>query len=44
MLAKKARIFGGVAQLEERLPCKQEAIGSIPFISTKEKTTIYSMF
>ena len=25
---------GGVAQLGERLPCKQEAIGSIPFTST----------
>jgi hypothetical protein len=27
-------IFGGVAQLGERLLCKQEAIGSIPFTST----------
>jgi hypothetical protein len=26
--------FGGVAQLGERLLCKQEAIGSIPFTST----------
>ena len=26
---------GGVAQLGERLPCTQEAIGSIPFTSTK---------
>ena len=25
---------GGVAQLGERLPCKQEASGSIPLIST----------
>jgi len=25
---------GGVAQLGERLLCKQEAIGSIPFTST----------
>ena len=25
---------GGVAQLGERLPCKQEVIGSIPFTST----------
>ena len=25
---------GGIAQLGERLPCKQEAIGSIPIIST----------
>ena len=28
--------YGGVAQLGERLPCKQEAIGSNPFISTKD--------
>ena len=27
-------IYGGVAQLGERLPCTQEAIGSIPFTST----------
>jgi hypothetical protein len=26
--------FGGVAQLGERLPCTQEAIGSSPFTST----------
>ena len=26
---------GGVAQLGERLLCKQEVIGSIPFTSTK---------
>ena len=26
--------YGGVAQLGERLPCKQEVIGSNPFIST----------
>ncbi len=26
---------GAVAQLGERLPCKQEVIGSIPFSSTK---------
>ena len=26
--------YGGVAQLGERLPCKQEASGSIPLIST----------
>lgn len=25
---------GGIAQLGERLPCKQEASGSIPLIST----------
>lgn len=28
-------IIGGVAQLGERLPCTQEAIGSNPFTSTK---------
>jgi hypothetical protein len=27
-------LFGGVAQLGERLLCKQEVIGSIPFAST----------
>ena len=27
-------LFGGIAQLGERLPCKQEASGSIPLIST----------
>ena len=27
--------FGGIAQLGERLLCKQEVIGSIPFTSTK---------
>ena len=26
--------YGGVAQLGERLLCKQEVIGSIPFTST----------
>ena len=30
---------GGVAQMGERLLCKQEAIGSIPFISTSEGRT-----
>ena len=28
--------FGGLAQLGERLPCKQEVTGSIPVLSTKE--------
>ena len=27
---------GGLAQLGERLPCKQEVTGSIPVLSTKE--------
>ena len=29
---------GGLAQLGERLPCKQEVTGSIPVLSTKEKS------
>ena len=29
--------YGGLAQLGERLPCKQEVSGSIPLISTKHK-------
>ena len=28
-------IIGDIAQLGERLPCKQEVAGSIPTISTK---------
>ena len=28
-------VDGGLAQLGERLPCKQEVSGSIPLISTK---------
>ena len=31
---------GAVAQLGERLPCKQEVIGSIPFSSTIIATTM----
>ena len=32
--------YGGLAQLGERLPCKQEVSGSIPLISTtKERLT-----
>ena len=27
---------GGIAQLGERLPCKQEVAGSIPAVSTKQ--------
>ena len=27
-------LLGAIAQLGERLPCKQEVIGSIPFSST----------
>ena len=30
----KVKIRGGLAQLVERLPCKQEVSGSIPLIST----------
>ena len=33
--ADEAWRFGGLAQLGERLPCKQEVSGSIPLISTK---------
>ena len=29
------KIDGDIAQLGERLPCKQEVSGSIPLISTK---------
>jgi hypothetical protein len=29
-------VLGGVAQLGERLPCTQEAIGSNPFTSTSQ--------
>ena len=32
----KADLYGGIAQLGERLPCKQEASGSIPLISTNQ--------
>ena len=36
-VAKQVRIpYGGLAQLGERLPCKQEVTGSIPVLSTKE--------
>ena len=28
-------LYGGLAQLGERLPCKQEVTGSIPVLSTK---------
>ena len=31
----KRRLVGGLAQLGERLPCKQEVSGSIPLISTR---------
>ena len=29
-------LSGGIAQLGERLPCKQEVAGSIPAVSTKQ--------
>ena len=32
---QRLREYGGVAQMGERLPCKQEASGSIPLISTR---------
>jgi hypothetical protein len=34
-LSRYSQEFGGVAQLGERLLCKQEVIGSIPFTSTR---------
>ena len=34
MRSRSKRRGGGVAQLGERLLCKQEVIGSIPFTST----------
>ena len=33
-IALNSREYGGLAQLGERLPCKQEVSGSIPLIST----------
>ena len=40
--SKKEKRYGGLAQLGERLPCKQEVSGSIPLISTtfKELTEV----
>ena len=39
---QKENGYGGLAQLGERLPCKQEVTGSIPVLSTisKELTEI----
>ena len=37
-------IYGGLAQLGERLPCKQEVTGSIPVISTIEIRLKHSKF
>ena len=34
---EKQRRDGGLAQLGERLPCKQEVSGSIPLISTNKR-------
>ena len=34
LLKKQKNGYGGLAQLGERLPCKQEVSGSIPLIST----------
>ena len=38
---QKKNLYGGLAQLGERLPCKQEVTGSIPVLSTtfKERLT-----
>ena len=35
LTSEDGKRFGGLAQLGERLPCKQEVSGSIPLISTK---------
>ena len=35
ILSKKRDRNGDIAQLGERLPCKQEVAGSIPTISTR---------
>ena len=35
LIKQNGLVDGGVAQLGERLLCKQEVIGSIPFTSTK---------
>ena len=37
ILISLKREYGGVAQLGEHLLCKQGVIGSIPFISTKDR-------
>ena len=34
--------YGGLAQLGERLPCKQEVTGSIPVLSTKRSDEIWA--
>ena len=34
--------YGGLAQLGERLPCKQEVTGSIPVLSTTSKWKVES--
>ena len=39
MYLEMVRPYGGLAQLGERLPCKQEVTGSIPVLSTKEVPT-----
>ena len=36
-LKSKNPWYGGLAQLGERLPCKQEVTGSIPVLSTIKK-------
>ena len=35
-------LYGGLAQLGERLPCKQEVTGSIPVLSTTSKLKVES--
>ena len=36
--SKDGEPYGGLAQLGERLPCKQEVTGSIPVLSTNKKS------
>ena len=39
-----ARLYGGIAQLGEHLPCKQGVKGSNPFISTENaKYKVFSI-
>ena len=36
---QRRNLYGGLAQLGERLPCKQEVTGSIPVLSTTKRLT-----
>ena len=39
MHSAQKRIYGGLAQMGERLLCTQEVIGSIPLTSIEEKSS-----